>query len=128
MAARSHARVIFPSAIRKIRCRRSSSRRSSRARRASLWRRGRRRAFDVVRSLESIDDVNDVFRDLRLDDNRRVTDDINPNAEQYEEYRHGVRELCARFDSKYWQSVDEEPRISGRIRQRADAMPGGSRR
>jgi acyl-CoA dehydrogenase len=39
-----------------------------------------------------------------------VTDDINPNAEQYAEYRHGVRELCAQFDSKYWQSVDEQPR------------------
>jgi acyl-CoA dehydrogenase len=39
-----------------------------------------------------------------------VTDDINPNAEQYAEYRHGVRELCAQFDSKYWQEVDEEPR------------------
>ena len=33
-----------------------------------------------------------------------MTDDINPNAEQYAEYRHGVRELCAQFDSKYWQS------------------------
>ncbi|HEY4305803.1 MAG TPA: acyl-CoA dehydrogenase family protein [Gemmatimonadaceae bacterium] len=39
-----------------------------------------------------------------------MTDDINPNAEQYAEYRHGVRELCAQFDSKYWQEVDEEPR------------------
>jgi len=39
-----------------------------------------------------------------------VIDDINPNAEQYAEYRHGVRELCAQFDSKYWQSVDAEPR------------------
>ena len=39
-----------------------------------------------------------------------MTDDINPNAEHYAEYRHGVRELCAQFDSKYWQEVDEEPR------------------
>ena len=39
-----------------------------------------------------------------------MTTDINPNAERYAEYRHGVRELCAQFDSKYWQAVDEEPR------------------
>jgi acyl-CoA dehydrogenase len=38
-----------------------------------------------------------------------VTDDINPNASQYAEYRHGVRELCAQFDSKYWQQVDAGP-------------------
>jgi acyl-CoA dehydrogenase len=39
-----------------------------------------------------------------------VTDDINPNADQHAEYRRGVRELCAQFDSKYWQAVDAEPR------------------
>jgi acyl-CoA dehydrogenase len=33
--------------------------------------------------------------------------DINPRAADFAEYREGVRELCARFDSKYWQSVDE---------------------
>jgi acyl-CoA dehydrogenase len=38
-----------------------------------------------------------------------VSDDINPNAHRYAEYRKGVRELCARFDSRYWQTVDAKP-------------------
>jgi acyl-CoA dehydrogenase len=33
--------------------------------------------------------------------------DINPRADDYHEYRTGVRELCARFDSAYWQRVEE---------------------
>jgi len=33
--------------------------------------------------------------------------DINPRAHEYQEYRQAVRELCGRFDSKYWQEVDE---------------------
>ena len=33
--------------------------------------------------------------------------DINPRADEYPEYRQAVRELCARFDSKYWQEVEE---------------------
>ena len=33
--------------------------------------------------------------------------DINPRASEHAEYRRGVRELCARFDSKYWQEVEE---------------------
>ncbi len=33
--------------------------------------------------------------------------DINPRADQYPEYRLAVRALCAQFDSKYWQEVDE---------------------
>ena len=33
--------------------------------------------------------------------------DINPGAPEHEEYRKGVRELCARFDSAYWQRVDK---------------------
>ncbi len=33
--------------------------------------------------------------------------DINPRAVDFAEYRHAVRDLCARFDSRYWQSVDE---------------------
>ena len=33
--------------------------------------------------------------------------DINPRFEQHEEYRVGVREVCARFDSAYWQGVDK---------------------
>ena len=33
--------------------------------------------------------------------------DINPRADEYTEYRQAVRELCARFDSKYWQEVEE---------------------
>ena len=35
--------------------------------------------------------------------------DINPRASEHEEYRKGVRELCARFDSAYWQRVDSIP-------------------
>jgi acyl-CoA dehydrogenase len=35
--------------------------------------------------------------------------DINPRAGEHEEYRKGVRELCARFDSAYWQRVDSVP-------------------
>jgi acyl-CoA dehydrogenase len=38
-----------------------------------------------------------------------VTDDINPNAAQHAEYRRAIRELCARFDSAYWQRVDAIP-------------------
>jgi acyl-CoA dehydrogenase len=34
--------------------------------------------------------------------------EINPRAVEHEEYRAGVRELCARFDSAYWQRVEEE--------------------
>jgi acyl-CoA dehydrogenase len=33
--------------------------------------------------------------------------DSNPRAQEHEEYRKGVRELCARFDSAYWQRVDK---------------------
>jgi acyl-CoA dehydrogenase len=33
--------------------------------------------------------------------------DINPRAHEYQEYRQAVRELCGRFDGKYWQEVDE---------------------
>jgi acyl-CoA dehydrogenase len=33
--------------------------------------------------------------------------DINPRFHQHEEYRNGVREVCARFDSAYWQGVDK---------------------
>jgi acyl-CoA dehydrogenase len=35
--------------------------------------------------------------------------DINPRGSEHEEYRKGVRELCARFDSQYWQRVDSVP-------------------
>jgi len=35
--------------------------------------------------------------------------DINPRAGDHQEYRKGVRELCARFDSAYWQRVDAVP-------------------
>src|SRR4051794_15664653 len=34
--------------------------------------------------------------------------DINPRASDYQEYRSAVRELCAQFDSKYWQQVEEK--------------------
>jgi acyl-CoA dehydrogenase len=33
--------------------------------------------------------------------------DINPRAHEYQEYRQAIRELCGRFDSKYWQEVEE---------------------
>ena len=32
--------------------------------------------------------------------------EINPRAAAHAEYRQGVREVCARFDRKYWQQVD----------------------
>jgi acyl-CoA dehydrogenase len=35
-------------------------------------------------------------------------DEINPRFNQYEEFRRSVRELCSRFDSQYWQHVEEE--------------------
>src|ERR1041384_5564644 len=34
--------------------------------------------------------------------------DINPRSTLHEEYRKGVRELCAQFDSAYWQRVERE--------------------
>jgi len=33
--------------------------------------------------------------------------DINPRACEHQEYRQAIRELCVRFDSKYWQDVEE---------------------
>jgi acyl-CoA dehydrogenase len=33
--------------------------------------------------------------------------DINPRSEEFADYRGAVRELCAKFGSDYWQSVDE---------------------
>jgi acyl-CoA dehydrogenase len=35
--------------------------------------------------------------------------DINPRSNDFEEYRRAVRDLCKRFDSQYWQKVDEAP-------------------
>ena len=32
--------------------------------------------------------------------------DINPRASQFGEYRRAVRELCSRFESRYWQDVE----------------------
>jgi acyl-CoA dehydrogenase len=37
-----------------------------------------------------------------------MTIDINPRARQHAEYRESVRQLCAGFDSGYWQRVEEE--------------------
>jgi acyl-CoA dehydrogenase len=34
--------------------------------------------------------------------------DINPKFEEFEEYRRAVRDLCGRFDSQYWQKIEEE--------------------
>jgi acyl-CoA dehydrogenase len=36
--------------------------------------------------------------------------DINPRFRQFQEYRESVRELCAHFDSRYWQEHDAEAR------------------
>lgn len=33
--------------------------------------------------------------------------DINPRSAEFQEYRSAVRELCARFGSEYWRSLDE---------------------
>ena len=33
--------------------------------------------------------------------------DINPKSHDFEEYRRAVRELCSRFGSEYWRSLDE---------------------
>jgi len=45
--------------------------------------------------------------------------EINPRAVEHEEYRAGVRELCARFDSAYWQRVEEQ---SGYPEEFVDAL------
>ncbi len=34
--------------------------------------------------------------------------DINPRAQEFEDYRQAVRDLCGRFGSEYWQAVDEK--------------------
>jgi acyl-CoA dehydrogenase len=36
-----------------------------------------------------------------------MTVDINPRAAEHSEYRESVRQLCAGFDSAYWQRVEE---------------------
>jgi acyl-CoA dehydrogenase len=33
--------------------------------------------------------------------------EINPKFGEFEEYRRAVRELCAKFDSQYWQKIEE---------------------
>jgi acyl-CoA dehydrogenase len=33
--------------------------------------------------------------------------DINPRSDQFGEYRQAIRELCAQFDSRYWQALEE---------------------
>jgi acyl-CoA dehydrogenase len=34
--------------------------------------------------------------------------EINPLSGQFAEYRQAVRELCSRFNSRYWQAIDEK--------------------
>src|SRR5436853_5572526 len=34
--------------------------------------------------------------------------EINPRFELHEEYRRGVRDLCAQFGSAYWQGIEEK--------------------
>jgi acyl-CoA dehydrogenase len=34
--------------------------------------------------------------------------DINPRSGEYQEYRQAIRDLCSRFDSTYWQQVEED--------------------
>src|SRR5262245_8378967 len=36
-----------------------------------------------------------------------MTADINPRAREFAEYRESVRQLCAGFDSGYWQRLEE---------------------
>ena len=33
--------------------------------------------------------------------------DVNPRAREHQVYRNAIRQLCARFDSSYWQLVDK---------------------
>ena len=33
--------------------------------------------------------------------------DINPRSSEFQEYRQAIRDLCGRFDSQYWQEVEE---------------------
>ena len=33
--------------------------------------------------------------------------DINPRSQLFEEYRQAIRDLCSRFNSQYWQNVEE---------------------
>jgi acyl-CoA dehydrogenase len=34
--------------------------------------------------------------------------DINPRFDEHREYRQAVRELCGRFDSAYWQDIEQQ--------------------
>ena len=34
--------------------------------------------------------------------------EINPRYQQYKLYRQSVRDLCCRFDSHYWQRLEEQ--------------------
>jgi acyl-CoA dehydrogenase len=34
--------------------------------------------------------------------------DINPRSQLFEEYRQAIRDLCGRFNSQYWQKVEEQ--------------------
>jgi len=34
--------------------------------------------------------------------------DINPRFHLHQDYRHAIRELCAQFNSQYWQTVEEK--------------------
>jgi acyl-CoA dehydrogenase len=43
--------------------------------------------------------------------------DINPRAAEHAEYRQGVRELCAKFSSDYWQDVDSRAEYPERFVQ-----------
>ena len=66
------------------------------------------RGSRAVRSLDTCADMATLFRDLLPARARTSMTDINPRAARArQEYRQAVRELCARFDSDYWQEVDE---------------------
>jgi acyl-CoA dehydrogenase len=39
--------------------------------------------------------------------------DINPRSAEFLDYRRAVRELCARFGSEYWRSLDEQAAYPG---------------
>ncbi|VFT60071.1 acyl-CoA dehydrogenase family protein [Pseudomonas aeruginosa] len=43
---------------------------------------------------------------------------MNPNSEELNAIREGVRALCAEFDAAYWRRIDEQRGFSRGLRQR----------
>jgi hypothetical protein len=63
-------------------------------------------ALAACRDLDRIDDMAVLFSACRFRFANPQMTDINPRAHEYQDYRQAIRELCGRFDSKYWQEVD----------------------